>query len=191
MGGGRCWWQATARGGPGRGLRVGQRGPARGGTAGGRFGNAGGGGFLLINDKAFLALIKGHVGKAVERCRTRRGDFPRAFHGLLLPRSARRIFAACDIPVGARARVRLRGAQTREARTVPVILHLSVRGTPGLTPDDWSTGSLHRCFPVSPPSRLVSAGRGSRGACVALEAILDFSVKLGKAFKKILTIEKN
>lgn len=92
-----------------RELRVGsagQRGAGRWQAASGML--PAGGGFLLINDEAFLAFTKGRVGKLVEPCQTRRGDFARAFHSLLLPRWAPRIFAASDIPVW------LRGAQTRE-----------------------------------------------------------------------------
>lgn len=33
---------------------------------------------------------------------------------------------------------------------MPVILHLSVRGRPGVTPDGPSAGSLHRRFPREP-----------------------------------------
>lgn len=84
----------------------------------GRFGDAAGGGFSLNNDKAFVAFKEGRVGKAVEPCQTRLGEFLRVFHTLLLPSERAQLRASLQrltLTCGTRAEARLSGARTRHA----------------------------------------------------------------------------
>lgn len=161
---------AWVAGSPRRDLRC-ESGRVRAGggrdAAVGRFGDAAGGGFSLNNDKAFLAFKEGRVGKVVEPCQTRLGEFLRVFHTLLLPSeraqlraSLQRLTLTCGTrrkPGSAeRGRVTRSGAQARQAGGMPALEEPG-----GGTPD----GAWHRLasslLPWTPRSLLVSAGNSS------------------------------